>query len=73
MAEDLTAAGDRRRGRPAASGEIIAVGTRPAGGGRIELAEPPQPGEPTMRWLSHGADDRRASRRSWPGSGRSRT
>jgi hypothetical protein len=34
-------------------GEIIAVGTRPAGGGRIELADPPQPGEPTMRWLSH--------------------
>ncbi len=34
-------------------GEIIAVGTRPAGGGRIELAEPPRPGEPTMRWLSH--------------------
>jgi Glucose-6-phosphate dehydrogenase subunit len=36
-----------------AYGEIIAVGTRPAGGGRIELAEPPRPGEPTMRWLSH--------------------
>jgi hypothetical protein len=34
-------------------GEIIAVGTRPAGGGRIELAEAPRPGEPTMRWLSH--------------------
>ena len=34
-------------------GEIIAVGTRPAGGGRIELADPPKPGEPTMRWLSH--------------------
>jgi len=34
-------------------GEIIAVGTRPAGGGRIELAEPPLPGEPTMRWQSH--------------------
>jgi hypothetical protein len=34
-------------------GEIIAVGTRPAGGGRIELADPPTPGEPTMRWLSH--------------------
>jgi glucose-6-phosphate dehydrogenase assembly protein OpcA len=38
-------------GRP--FGEIIAVGTRPAGGGRIELAEPPLPGEPTMRWQSH--------------------
>jgi hypothetical protein len=37
-------------GRP--FGEIIAVGSRPAGGGRIELAEPPQPGEPTMRWMS---------------------
>ena len=33
-------------------GEIIAVGTRSAGG-RIALAEAPQPGEPTMRWLSH--------------------
>ncbi len=40
-----------RLGRP--FGEIIAVGTRPAGGGRIELAEPPRPGEPTMRWLSN--------------------
>jgi hypothetical protein len=38
-------------GRP--FGEIIAVGVRPAGGGRIELAEPPLPGEPTMRWTSH--------------------
>ena len=36
-----------------AFGEIIAVGKRPAGGGRIELADPPTPGEPTMRWLSH--------------------
>ena len=43
MAEDLS--------RPL--GEIIAVGARPAGGGRIELAEAPKPGEPTMRWLSH--------------------
>ena len=34
-------------------GEIIATGTRPAGGGRVVLAEPPRPGEPTMRWLSH--------------------
>lgn len=34
-------------------GEIIAVGSRPAGGGRIELAEPPRPGEPTLRWQSH--------------------
>ena len=33
-------------------GEVIAVGTRPAGGGQIELAEPPRPGEPTLRWMS---------------------
>ena len=42
-----------------AFGEIIAVGTRPAGGGRIELVDPPTPGEPTMRWAStaHTIDD----------------
>jgi hypothetical protein len=34
-------------------GDIVAVGVRPAGGGRIALVEPPKPGEPTMRWLSH--------------------
>lgn len=34
-------------------GEIIAVGTRPAGGGRVRLADPPRPGEPTLRWQSH--------------------
>jgi hypothetical protein len=40
--------------RPGRSfGEIIAVGVRPAGGGRIELADPPLPGEPTLRWVSH--------------------
>ena len=33
-------------------GEVIAVGTRPAGGGQIALAEPPRPGEPTLRWVS---------------------
>jgi len=33
-------------------GEVIAVGTRPAGGGQIALAEPPRPGEPTLRWMS---------------------
>jgi glucose-6-phosphate dehydrogenase assembly protein OpcA len=33
-------------------GEIIAVGVRPSGGGRITLADPPKPGEPTLRWLS---------------------
>ena len=51
MAEDLTRAGGPDEERRAL-GEIIAVGSRPAGGGRIELAEPPRPGEPTMRWLS---------------------
>jgi len=49
--EDPAAGGTNLGGR--AFGEIIAVGTRPAGGGRIELAEAPRPGEPTMRWLSH--------------------
>ncbi len=47
MAEDLTGAVEGGR----TSGEIIAVGSRP-GGGRIELAEPPKPGEPVMRWMS---------------------
>ena len=51
MAEDLTRAGRADEGGRAL-GDIIAVGSRPAGGGRIELAEPPKPGEPTMRWLS---------------------
>ena len=51
MAEDLTGGGEPIEGsRP--FGEIIAVGSRPAGGGCIELVEPPRPGEPTMRWLS---------------------
>ncbi len=48
MAEDL--------GRPAGApepGEIIAVGTRASGGGRIEPLEAPRPGEPMLRWLSH--------------------
>lgn len=48
MAEDL--------GRPAGApepGEIIAVGTRAGGGGRIEPIEAPRPGEPMLRWLSH--------------------
>jgi hypothetical protein len=34
-------------------GDIVAVGVRPAGGGRVALVEPPKPGEPTMRWISH--------------------
>jgi glucose-6-phosphate dehydrogenase assembly protein OpcA len=33
-------------------GEILAVGTRAAGSGRIELAERAKPGEPTLRWRS---------------------
>ena len=48
MAEDL--------GRPAGApepGEIIAVGTRAIGGGRIEPIQAPRPGEPMLRWLSH--------------------
>jgi hypothetical protein len=36
-----------------AHGDIIAVGVRPAGGGRIALTEPAKPGEPTLRWRSH--------------------
>jgi glucose-6-phosphate dehydrogenase assembly protein OpcA len=51
VAEDLMRAGRLDESSPA-PGAIIAVGSRPAGGGRIELAEPPKPGEPTMRWLS---------------------
>jgi glucose-6-phosphate dehydrogenase assembly protein OpcA len=33
-------------------GEIIAVGMRQAGGGRIEPIDAPRPGEPMLRWLS---------------------
>jgi glucose-6-phosphate dehydrogenase assembly protein OpcA len=33
-------------------GEILAVGTRAPGSGRIELAERAKPGEPTLRWRS---------------------
>ncbi|HEY3335431.1 MAG TPA: glucose-6-phosphate dehydrogenase assembly protein OpcA [Candidatus Limnocylindrales bacterium] len=49
MAKDLTSpnAGGHQ------PGDIVAVGVRPAGGGRVALVEPPTPGEPTMRWLSH--------------------
>jgi hypothetical protein len=36
-----------------AVGDIVTVGTLPAGGGRMELAEALRPGEPTMRWRSH--------------------
>jgi hypothetical protein len=55
--EAIPRTADPAEGGPNAAGrefgEIIAVGTRPAGGGRIELADEPKPGEPTMRWLSH--------------------
>lgn len=51
MAPDLKASGGSEAGGRT-FGEIIAVGSRPAGGGRIVLAEPPRPGEPTMRWMS---------------------
>ena len=43
--------GDERGRRPGI-GEIIAVGSRPAGGRRIEPVDPPTPGEPTLRWAS---------------------
>ena len=33
-------------------GEILAVGTRAPGSGRIQLAEQAKPGEPTLRWRS---------------------
>jgi glucose-6-phosphate dehydrogenase assembly protein OpcA len=36
----------------AAIGEILAVGTRAPGSGRIQLAERAVPGEPTLRWRS---------------------
>ncbi len=38
-----------------AIGEILAVGSRAPGSGRIELAEPPKPGEPTLRWRSRAS------------------
>src|SRR5215210_4775756 len=36
----------------AAIGEIIAVGSRPAGSGRIALQDAAKPGEPVLRWRS---------------------
>ena len=46
MAQDLTAAGGL-------GGRAVA-GNRPGGaGGRVVAAEPPRPGEPALRWLSH--------------------
>ncbi len=65
MAPDLNDGGHGLDGDPGPDaarrepGEIIAVGTRSAGGGRIELTQPPKAGEPVMRWHStaHTIDD----------------
>ena len=38
--------------RSAAVGEILAIGSRPAGSGRIVLEDAPRTGEPTLRWRS---------------------
>ncbi len=51
MAADLNGGGPED-GPKRSFGEVIAVGTRPAGGGQIALEEPPRPGEPTLRWMS---------------------
>ena len=51
MAPDLNGGGPDD-GPKRSFGEVIAVGTRPAGGGQIALEEPPRPGEPTLRWMS---------------------
>jgi glucose-6-phosphate dehydrogenase assembly protein OpcA len=59
VATDLTrGGGEEATAEPGAlpvrePGDIISVGMRPAGGGRIESIEAPRPGEPTLRWLSH--------------------
>jgi len=50
VAEDLSPV--TNKGGERAPGEITAVGSRPAGGGRIALVDPPVPGEPSMRWAS---------------------
>lgn len=55
MAPDLTAGpGPDDEATPPARrpGEILAVGRRPAGGGRVALVEAPRPGEATLRWQS---------------------
>jgi glucose-6-phosphate dehydrogenase assembly protein OpcA len=39
-------------GDPARIGEILAVGSRPAGSSQVQLADAPPPGEPTLRWRS---------------------
>jgi len=40
------------RGRRGAVGEILAVGTRPAGSSRIQIETRPRIGEPVLRWRS---------------------
>ena len=42
-----------------AFGEVMSVGVRPAGGGRIEPLDEPKPGEPILRWQSraHSIDE----------------
>ena len=49
---------------------MIAVGTRPAGGGQIALAEPPRPGRADAALDVAGRTRSRASSASWPASGR---
>jgi glucose-6-phosphate dehydrogenase assembly protein OpcA len=49
MVEGPSGGNGQRRG---AIGEILAVGTRSPGSGRIQLAERAVPGEPTLRWRS---------------------
>lgn len=39
----------------AAVGEILSVGTRASGGGRIEPLGAPRPGEPVLRWMSRAS------------------
>lgn len=39
-------------GNPDRIGEILAVGSRPAGSSQVQLEEAPAPGEPTLRWRS---------------------
>ncbi|HEY0444281.1 MAG TPA: glucose-6-phosphate dehydrogenase assembly protein OpcA [Candidatus Limnocylindrales bacterium] len=52
MVEGPSAPSDGRTNGRGEIGEILAVGTRSPRSGRIELAEPARPGEPTLRWRS---------------------
>jgi hypothetical protein len=56
MGEFISAGGGTTRGdgerRADRIGEILAVGTRKAGSGQVELEQAPAPGEPTLRWRS---------------------